>query len=154
VWVAGAIKGSLDVGTGPLPAAIGGSALVAKLDAASGETQWAGSFGEHTMSAQGLALDGHGGALVSGVFKGNADFGGGVTLTAGTGQPFVARFDASGAPLWARGFDGVGDHAMVSANTGGDLLVLAGAYRGTFDAGVGPLPSAGDADGFIAALLP
>jgi hypothetical protein len=154
VWVSGATRGVLDVGTGPLPAALGGSALVVRLDAESGDTLWARSFGEHTMAAHAVAPDGQGGVIVSGVFKGDADFGGGVALAAGTGQLFVARLDAAGSALWARGAEGVGLSTLVAATPVGDRLVLAGGYRGTLDVGAGPLPSAGEIDAFVAALSP
>ena len=49
---------------------------------------------------------------------------------------------------------GVGDYVFPAATPSGDRLVLAGGYRGTLDIGTGPLPSAGETDAFVAALLP
>src|SRR6185436_16004608 len=126
------------------------------LDAASGQLAWARSFGEHTAGAQALAADGAGGIVFSGHYKGNVDFGGGVALSAGLDQLFVARLDQGGGALWARGLGALTTNlgTALAARPGEGRVYLAGGFRGTLDAGAAPLESAGagTADAFVAAL--
>jgi hypothetical protein len=88
----------------PLPSGPGDGYMLARLDA-SGAYAWSRTFGG---SAQNeylpVAVDAHDDVFLAGSFHAKIDLGEGVIATAPGHAAFVARFDAAGHPLWARGF--------------------------------------------------
>ena len=95
VVVTGALMGQADFGgpDGPIASVGGADVFVAKL-APNGEYVWAKRFGDTAAQAgAATALTGNGNAVISGVFQGTMDLGGGVQLTsAGTPGAFIAAF--------------------------------------------------------------
>jgi Beta-propeller repeat len=77
------------------------------------------NFGDST---HGIALDGHGGIYVSGDTQGSLA---GSNPTPLTGDPFLARFDASGNLLWVRQINspGVDDGTQVTADGRGGVFI-------------------------------
>ena len=82
--------------------------FVAKYDA-SGDLVWAKRAGGMSFNdfGQGIAVDGSGNSYVTGNFQGSATFGPGETNqtilnSAGGGDIFVAKYDASGDLVWAK----------------------------------------------------
>ncbi|MEI6467714.1 MAG: Ig-like domain-containing protein, partial [Verrucomicrobiota bacterium] len=117
VYVGGAFSAQVDfdpgAGTRMLGAAGANDGFVLKLDP-SGALMWAitlGGKGSDQINA--LALDARGEIYVAGVFSDTVDFDPGPDLwsltSAGGTDGFVAKFDGSGALVWARTLGGTGD---------------------------------------------
>lgn len=82
--------------------------------------------------------DGDGAVYVAGGYFGNMTAGGEV-LTASTAEDaFVAKYDASGAPLWGRRIGGSGSDVAVDlvVDGNGDLIVVASCQGATFQSDV------------------
>jgi hypothetical protein len=97
--IVGSMRGATDLGGGLLRSegARELDAFVARFDANGGHA-WSRRFGDGAdQEALAVALDGHGGAVMTGRFEGTIDFGGGPLSSAGSTDVFVARLDASGA---------------------------------------------------------
>ena len=156
VVLAGYFSGTVNFGGGPALTSAGATdVFVVKLDP-DGTPVWARRFGdEQGQGATGVATDASGGVVVTGYFNGAVDFGDGPPLeSAGQGDVFVTKLDASGAPLWARRF---GDEQLqISSGVATDAsgaAVVAGYFNGTVDFGSGPpLESAGQGDVFVTKL--
>ena len=156
VLLAGHFSGTLDIGGGPpLTSAGATDAFVAKLDA-NGTPVWSRRFGgQGSEFVYAVAVDPTGNILLAGNFTGTVDFGSGSPLTsAGPSDVFVAKLDASGAPIWARSSgDAQGSTALAVGADGS--VVLAGYFSGTVNFGGGPaLTSAGATDVFVVKLDP
>jgi len=108
----------------------------------------------------GLAVDGSGNVLVTGYFRGTADFdpGPGTANLSSTGGDdiFIAKYDAAGNYLWAFKIGGTGGDvgASVAVDGSGNVYVTGalGSANADFDPGAGTalLSSAGGRDIFIA----
>lgn len=158
IVVGGYFTGSLDLGgaTPTLTSAGIRDVFVAKLDASGGPI-WARRFGDkESQQLFSISADAGGNVILVGEFQGVLDFGLGAPLSsAGTSDLFVAKLDASGAPVWARSF---GDSQVLAARSTIDSagnVVLAGEFGGIIDAGNGPtLASAGATDAFVLKVDP
>jgi hypothetical protein len=152
--IAGTYQTAIDVGAGPLPAAVGTfDAFLAKLDPA-GTLVFAERLGGTGVDAmQSLALDANGDIVLAGAFTGTADFGAGPLVSAGDLDMFVARYDAAGKARWTKRYGGVdADIARSVAVDGKGDVLFSGSFAGAVDLGGGKLTSAGSADAFIAKL--
>lgn len=133
---------------------LGGDVLVTKYDAV-GNHLWTKIMGDGSLQEGfGVASDGSNNVLVTGVFGGSIDFGGGPLTAVGTRDIFVAKLDATGNHLWSRRFGGpLGDitNARITVDLQQDVI-LAGGVVGPVDFGGGPLSSAGADDIFVAKL--
>ncbi|MDH3217711.1 MAG: T9SS type A sorting domain-containing protein, partial [Candidatus Krumholzibacteria bacterium] len=92
---AGEFQGTVDFGGGNLMSAGGYDIFVAKYDS-SGVHQWsqhAGSTAEDYGAD--VAVDAAGNAVVTGVFQGTVDFGGGNLVSAGGYEIFVAKYGST-----------------------------------------------------------
>jgi len=79
---------------------------------------------------------------------GTVDFGGGPLSTPTTASDmFVAKYSASGAPVWAKRLGGTNSEGgtAVAVDSLGDIAVTGG-FQGTVDFGGGALTSAGSND--------
>ena len=165
VLVTGRFAGTADFDPGAgvvnLTSAGGYDVFVLKLDSA-GDFQWGAQVGGTSDDhGHGLAVDGSGNVLVTGIFQGTADFdpgAGTVNLTsAGGNDAFVLKLNATGAYQWAGRVGGTsGDVGHgVSVDGSGNVLVT-GTFQGTVDfdpgAGTANLTSAGGDDVFIVKL--
>ncbi len=128
--------------------------------AADGTLVWARrAGGTSAESAVAVAVDPGGSALVAGWFTGTATFGLGETnetvLAAGAGATvFVARYDAGGALVWAKGGSGPGRCSGSAVGPAGAVFVT-GNIQNTSTFGFGEtnettLTSAGGYDPFLA----
>jgi hypothetical protein len=155
VIVAGWFSGTADLGGGPMASAGLRDIFVAKYDAA-GNHIWSRGFGDIGYDeAWAVAVDGGGAVLVTGMFNGTIDAGGGNLRSAGRDDIFVAKYDPTGNHVWSRRFgdteeDGGWD---IAVDRWGNVL-LTGAMEGTVDFGGGPLTGAGFADIFVAKYDP
>ena len=158
VIVAGHFTAALDLGSGMLGSAGSEDIFVAKLDAA-GDVLFARRFGDAESQAQPrVAVDAADDVLLTGVYRGSLDLGGGALTASGPlGHGFLAKLDASGNHLFSRSFaaGGTESRCAVTAGPGGEILV-AGRFTGTADFGGAQLKSSGDfdADIYVAAFGP
>jgi hypothetical protein len=106
------------------------------------------------IKGQNFRLGADGSLLVTVVYSGTIDFGGGATTSTGSSSLAAARFDSSGTLQWASSFGGAGSSftiGSISGNAAGDTI-LTGGYAGTVDLGGGALPSSDDT--FLAVFNP
>ena len=97
-----------------------------------------------------VTADASGNAIVTGVFTGSVDFGGG-PVTSDNGDIYLAKYDSKGSHLWSRTFGGNGyDLPYDVAVDGGGNVVMTGWFHNTIDFGGGPLTSIGSFDIFVA----
>jgi hypothetical protein len=154
VLVTGSFQGSADFGGGPLTSAGSDDIFVAKF-APNGAHIWSQRFGS-TLSDQGLgiATDASGNVLVTGLFSGQANFGGGPLVSAGGFDIFVAKYAPDGSYIWSWGFGSTGsDQGLgIATDASGNVLVT-GFFEGAVGLGV-PLVSAGGFDIFVAKFAP
>jgi hypothetical protein len=153
IALTGTFNGSIDFGAGALAATAQPSIYVAKLSAG-GDHIWSGRTGGGDDYVTGIALDRGGSALLTGYFNGKVDFGTGEL--SGSNDMFLARFGASGIPLWSRQYgdtdtwDAAGGVAVsdedgnihVTGRAGGDIdfgggAIAAGQWMTLFVAELG-----------------
>ncbi len=157
VLITGNFGGTLDFGGDRLVSAGGYDIFVAKFSP-SGAHLWSKRFGTTSVnsflmeSGFGLAVDMNNNAvLITGVFNGAVDFGGG-TLTSVSGQDlFLTRLSADGSHVWSKRVGGAG------ATTGNGIVVdasgnafLTGCFARSVDFGLGLVTARGASDMFIA----
>jgi hypothetical protein len=143
--VSGVYAGSVRFGTDTLASNGMFDAFVVKLDASNGNVLWAKKAGatEHA-AVQGVVVDEQGAIAVAGHYRGSIDFGGGATQGIFADDGFVAKLDASGKPLWVKGFGGDGnDRVMAIALGPAGRLVAVGQTASTrgIDLGGGRIAS-------------
>ena len=147
---------AVDFGDGPKTSAGGTDIFVAKLAANDGAPLWSKAFGDGgSQVAKGVAIDSAGNAVVSGACSGVVNFGGGPLPCLGNADIFIAKFDPSGAHVWAQRFGDTTDQAAngIALDTGGNLL-LTGFLSTPLDFGCGLLTPAGGADAFLVKVSP
>jgi hypothetical protein len=141
---------AFDCGTGPITAT-SQDVFLAKLSA-NGNCLWSkggGATSQATPSA--LATDAAGDLLLAGWMFGSLTFGGAtITVPSGTGY-FLAKLDATGAPLYAKAFPVGQSQQYVGAgmDSAGNAF-LAGTFSGSTDFGGGPLTATAAGDVFVA----
>lgn len=133
--------------------------LIARISIA-GVCEWAISVGSaQDDEGRNVVVQSDGDVLVTGLFRGTADFdaGGGNTalISRGGTDGFVARYAANGAFRSVAQIGGISDDAALAiAKFSNDEVVVAGEFRGVAILGsaLAPLPltSVGDADYFVA----
>ena len=151
-YLAGDFKGTATFGAMSLVSSENhANVFVAKYDAA-GNVAWAKKAGGSDMSGHGIVVDGSGNTFVTGMFGGTATFDATTTLTSLGGDAiFVAKYDATGAVLWAKqagstGNDIVNDIAL----DGSGSAYITGYFSGEATFGSVKLVSAGGPDMFVA----
>lgn len=79
-------------------------------------------------SAQDVAIDAEGNALVTGFFRDTGDFGGANAASAGHRDVFVAKYDPAGALVWLRraGGSNIDEGRGIAADGNGNVLVTGG----------------------------
>ena len=155
LWVAGDVYGAIDLGAGVLAPA--GSGIYLAKYAATGAALRVQSFapasGEATLTqVAGLVVDGTGAVIVTGWLEGSYTLGGS-ELVADELDFYVAKWDASGEPVWGQRFGGA-DWQVSSAIALGpdDSLWLAGAALAPFTMGDISLSGAASTGMFVARL--
>ncbi len=138
VVITGPLKGSADLGGGPLVSAGNSDLLVAKFDAA-GNHLWSaryGGVGNEIGTA--VAVDKSGDVIVTGYFSGSFNLGGDTLVASGT-DVFVAKLDGSGKHIWSEALGGSGNQAARHAGVddAGEIAVI-GMANPAVDLGGGP----------------
>jgi len=153
IVLAGQALGSLDFGCGAMPDVGGGDVVIAKLDPA-GSCVWSKRFGDaDVQDAAAVAIDAAGAVALVGVFHGSVDFGTGSLTSAGGKDLFVAKLDATGGAVWARGFGDTADQVgQAVALDGAANVVVTGYFGGSMSFGGTTLTSTDFYDVFLAKL--
>jgi hypothetical protein len=150
VVVTGSFSNTVDFGGGSLTSAGGDDIFVAKY-APDGAHLWSKRFGSlNSQYAIAVALDASDNIVMTGMFYGTLDFGGGPLTSAGSTDIFLAKLDPTGAHLWSKRVGStssdLGNGVAVDSNGN---VVITGDFFGTVDFGSGPLTSTG-LDTFVA----
>jgi outer membrane protein assembly factor BamB len=155
LFVVADLRGTVDLGTGPLTSEGSADVLVGRLEPGS-RTLWARRFGGTDLQSGGVvATDPSGHAFITGIFLNSMDFDDQRLFNPGDMNIFLARLDAEGRTLWSRSFGDLSEQgiSLVAVAPNGDVL-LAGAFHGTVDFGRGALGSEGLGDVFLARFTP
>ncbi|UQA56074.1 hypothetical protein [Polyangium aurulentum] len=155
VVITGSFNGNVDFGTGAITSAGSFDLFVAKLDAQGGGV-YATRYGDSDeQNGHAIAIEPSGGAVITGDFRGAMSLGATTLTSTGSFDAFVARVDASGKPVYAKGY-GSKNHPQrgyaVAVAPSGNALV-SGLVRGDVDFGGGSL-SAKNLDVFLLQLDP
>jgi hypothetical protein len=162
VIVAGLADGTIDFGEGPLSEVGTRDLFIARLDAG-GEHVWSRRFGATKLGIRSgaVALSPGGDLILTGVFTGQLDLGGGPMDAPEDGYAaFAAKLHGDGSHVWSRAFPASGDPDVSAAVDRDGNTYLTGMFTGTLDLGAGPLTSVNDgptppgADLYLAKLGP
>lgn len=149
--IVGYMEGAVDFGGGPLVAVGGFDAFIAKFDVLGGHL-WSKRFGDGSLQQIfSVDTDAAGNIAVLGIFQGSIDLGGGVFVSAGDWDVFLAKFDGGGSHLWSKRFGAgsIDDARSVNVDGSGNVII-AGFSQGGIDFGGGALASGGSHDAFVA----
>ncbi len=151
VILGGVFRGSIDFGGGALVSAGLDDIYLTKLDA-NGKHQWSKRFGDASIDyVSAMMVDSSDAIVQAGFFAGSLDYGGGILMSAGGNDVFVAKLDGNGGHLWSKRFGNAGDQRVEGAGVAEDGRVLiGGAFDGAIDFGGGVLTSGAGKDAFIA----
>ncbi|MEY2408483.1 MAG: hypothetical protein QOF48_1153 [Verrucomicrobiota bacterium] len=157
VFVTGNFYASLDFGGGLLTSAGGHDIFVAKYSA-TGTHLWSKRFGSArpstflTEAAYAIAVGPDDSVVISGIYDGPVDFGGGILPTTTSQDVFVVKFSTTGSHLWSRrigGQTGLPSSRSVAIDANGSVFVT-GSFVFTVDFGAGPVTAEGSPDMFVA----
>jgi hypothetical protein len=156
VIVSGEFQTAINFGLGSKPSAGANDIFVVKFDP-DGAVIWDRTFGDEVgQSANNIAAGPDGSVVLSSIFEGTVDFGGGVPLvSAGGSNAYVAKLDANGEHVWSKSFGSASGSQSLSVAVGatGDVTI-SGNFSGTIDFGGGLWTSAGATDGYVAWFTP
>jgi hypothetical protein len=156
VLVTGRFEEMVDFGDGSITSAGSLDIFLVKFDAG-GNHLWSHGFGDTSFFDWGfsVAADSADNVLMTGLFSGTVDFGGGPITSAGGSDIVVARFDADGNHLSSQPFGDTGfDEGRSIAVDGADNVAVTGDFGGTVNFGGGPITSAGGPDIFVVKFGP
>jgi hypothetical protein len=155
VFVTGAFEDSVDFGGGPRVSAGSQDIFLAKFGQ-SGKHLWSRGYGDAGFQqGASVAADPSGNVVMTGVFEGTVNFGGGPLTSSGFRDLFVVKFDADATHLWSRSFGGSSfeREGDIAVDRSGNVAVT-GSFPGTVDFGGGPLTSDGNYDAFLVKFGP
>jgi hypothetical protein len=150
--VGGCFYETIDLGGGPLVSAGRQDIYLVSLDA-DGKHRWSRSFGSSAVLEEptGIAIDDSGNVVVTGIFYGPVDFGGGPLAGAGSGDIFLASFDTDGNHRWSKSFgSGATERGAGVAVDGAGNVALTGRLVSTLDFSGDKLTNRGKGDLFVA----
>ena len=144
VLLTGSFQGTVNFGGGPLEAPAGTLAAFLAKFTDDGAHRWSKGFGTSAGSTEGLgiATDGDGNVLVTGVATGTVNFGGGSLDGSSQREIFVAKFASTGSHLWSKRFGNFDASGAGIATDAAGNVVVTGYFAGTVDFGGGLLESA------------
>jgi len=154
VYVTGEfISATITFGTTTLTNAGGGDIFIAKYDAA-GTVLWAKrAAGTDYEFCKSVTTDASGNVYVTGEFRSpTITFGTTTLINAGNSNIFIAKYDAAGTVLWAKGAGSNNDNdcRIVTTDASGNVYVTGVFTSPTITFGTTTLTNAGSADMFIA----
>jgi hypothetical protein len=137
IYMAGYFYGTANFGGSTLSSAGGYDLVLAKYNNA-GVHQWSYRFGgAGDEIATSIALDGFGNIFVGGYFTGTGNLGGNNLVSAGQQDCFLAKYSASGAPVWSMRMGGASPDVInaVATDSQGNVVVT-GYFQAPFSAPV------------------
>ena len=151
VAVCGYYAGTVDLGGGALPSAIGNDIFLAKLDS-DGDHVWSKSFGgANDQEGTAVAVGAGGAIFAGGRFEQTVNFGGSTLTSSGGHDVFIAQFTSAGAHSWSKRFGSSLDQTATSlAVDDSGNFVAVGNFASTIDFGGGTLTNNGSDDVFVA----
>jgi hypothetical protein len=156
IVITGFVTGAdVDFGGGSLPSSGGLDPFVLKVSGMDGAHVWSiRLIGADVETANSIAVDSDGNAIIAGTMSGSGLDLGGMTVTSSGGTDlFVAKYAAaSGMLMWGVGKGSSGSELAtgVATDANGDVIVT-GAFGGTIDFGGGPLMTP-NSSAFVAKL--
>lgn len=157
VVITGSIGAPVDFGGGPVIGGGAGDAFAVQLDASGGHL-WSKAFGDgQVQDGTAVAIGPGGNFVLTGLFSGAVDFGGGPLTSSKASEGFLAKLDPAGGHQWSKQF-GDGAPANISQGNGvaldanGNVLVT-GSFSGSARFGGNPI-AAIDQDVFLTKLDP
>jgi hypothetical protein len=140
LYIAGRTSSSrIDFGCGALTLKGGSDIFLVKLDG-SNACVWSkliGGTGHDGDQSVTVATDASGNVILGGNFYTTVDFGGGAVAAVGTTDAFVAKYDSTGAYLWAKAYGGAGGANKMNdvwADPSGNVL-LTGSFQKSINLG-------------------
>lgn len=109
-----------------------------------------GIGGAETENFYSIALAPDDSVIVSGRVMGPVDFGLGMTAPIGRYDFFIAKYSATGTPLFAKRFGGTGSVNGTALLDADGSLIAAGSFTDTIDFGSGPLTASAASNLFVA----
>ena len=134
--------------------------LIARIEALEsvifgGSHVWSKGFGGTDIDiGLGIAVDGSGDVVVTGLFQSTVNFGGGNITSSGGDDIFVAKLSGTdGSHVWSKGFGGtdIDIGSGIAVDGSGDVVVT-GQFTDTVNFGDGNITSSGPRDIFVAKL--
>ncbi|MDI3287593.1 SBBP repeat-containing protein [Polyangium sp. 15x6] len=161
VVMTGDMSGTVNFGGVDLESGGGADMFVALYDPA-GKHRWSRRFGgAATQSGRGVAIDGDGNVLVTGIYAGALEFFGenafvNVDVADSAWDGFATKLDPTGKVVWAVSLSGPQQQfpASIVALSDGSAVVSGWYETELSPSGSQTLPGTGDADGFILSLAP
>ncbi len=157
VIVVGYFQGTVNFGGTDLVSAINTTDIFVVKYTSAGAHVWSRSFGTAAENDQGwgVATDGADNVVVTGLYRGAPDFGGGaLPATTSSFNIFLLQLNSSGTHVWSAGYGdaGTGDFARDVDIDSNDNIYVTGSFENSVDFGGGALTNAGDDDGFVASF--
>lgn len=154
IYFGGSFAGLVDFGSGIPSVSVGGADVMLVKYSSMGNHIWTRVFGDTgNQFGNGVAVDSLGNVVIAGYAVGAIDFGLGIQTTAGSGDAFVAKYNANNMPQWAKVFGDAFSQTAWNVDTDAqNNVVLVGNMSGQTDFGGGVLTSAGGTDMFAAKL--
>ena len=148
--VSGYFTTEADFGGGTLTAAGGTDLYALKLDA-SGAHVWSQRYGDtENQYNRGVDIDADGNVLLTGMFHGSLDFGGGALTSIDINDCFLAKLDEDGNHVWSESFPGDSTDAAADVTVDADGNVFVGGiFTSDIDLGGGPLAWSGHFDAYV-----
>jgi hypothetical protein len=154
VAVAGAFKGTIDLGGGKLSGGGSNDTVFVALFDGQGKHAWSHAYGSGSAQGTAVAVDGKGKVILGGTFSGGINFGPSNITSAGGFDAFLVKLDSVGCHVFSGQFGSDVFQATqnVATDASGNIFV-AGNFAGTADFGAGVLTASGD-DIFVAKFGP
>ena len=156
VLLGGYFTSPMDAGCGMMTPGAGDTPFLVKYTAA-GACTWSKAFPISqvgiTDQVKGVATDALGNIYIIGTFFGAVDLGGGMLVSAGQSDVFVAKYKPNGAFIWGKRFGNISPQSgkAITVDAQNNVLIV-GDFYGQVDFGGGPLVSAGNTDAYAAKL--
>ncbi len=153
VFIAGSISGSADFGGGTVTSLGGSEGMLVKYSS-SGNYVWARVIGgASNQNVNDVAVDTSGNVVIVGQVTGSSDFGLGTVTGAGQSDLFVAKYNTSNTPQWAKLIGDAATQVAWSVDTDAqNNVLLVGNNTGSIDFGGGAITTAGGTDAYVAKL--
>jgi hypothetical protein len=155
IAMVGSFQNTLNLGGNTLTSAGLSDGFIAKFSPM-GNPLWSRAVGGAGIDVDyDVAMDGGGNVVLVGSFQNSVNFGTGSLTSAGQSDIAVAKYSATGVPLWSKRFGGTSDDAGLGlAINGSGNVFVTGYFHGTGSFGGGSLTSAGNSDAFLLNIGP